>query len=78
MKSRIIQIQKVEKKISHEEQIIKILSNISLTANQIGKKIPGYSMYNLRPLLSNMIRDGVLESHNCSHCDIGTMYKVKK
>lgn len=78
MKSRIIQIPKVEKKISHEEQIIKILSNISLTANQIGKKIPGYSMYNLRPLLSNMIRDGILESHNCSHCDIGTMYKVKK
>ena len=78
MKTRIIQIPKIERKLSREEQIIKTVTNISLTANQIGRKIPGFSMYNLRPMLSNMVRDGILESHNCSHCDIGTMYKVKK
>lgn len=77
MRDRIITIPKIERKLSSEDQVMRIIDNIALPADVIVKKMKGRSS-NIRGLLSNMVRDGRLKIVICSHCEIGRMYQVKK
>lgn len=77
MRDRTITIPKIERKLSSEDQVMKIIENIALPADVIVKKMSGRSS-NIRGLLSNMVRDGRLKIVICPHCEIGRMYQVKK
>ena len=78
MKSRIIEIPIVERKMIAEDQIIKIIGDKTLTSWQVGKKSSIRSSSHIRGVLSNMVRLGKLDCVKCPHCDIGRMYRVKK
>ena len=77
MKDVVIQAPKIEKILSQEEQVMKIIDKTPMTASDIVKHLHNKSS-NIRGLLSNMVRDGRLKIVICPHCEIGRMYQVKK
>ena len=83
MKDRQIILPKLErreKELTVADRIKKALGNKCLTSWQITLKItgkPGRSG-NIRCELAMMVRRGDLEVLKCPHCDVGSMYQVKK
>lgn len=77
MKDVIIQVPKIEPKLTVYEKIKKAVGNDTLTPEQILAKTKDIDLYNLRSKISNLVVIGDLESISCPHCNVGKMYRRK-
>ena len=60
------------------QQVLKVMTDKSLTSDQVWKKIGNMKLGTIRALLPNMCMDGYLEKVRCESCNVGVKYRRKK
>lgn len=78
MKDRTIQLPKLEKRITVDDEIINVIGNGSLTSDQVWAKMGNKGINHIRSHLPNMCKSGHLEKIKCESCNVGVKYRVKK